>query len=186
MSDLQAPQLEFLTPPLFEILEAACERIIPGDDLGPGAKAANAAGYVDRALAGVYADFQDIYEAGLKALDGLSLQRHGLPFARLRASDQDGLLAALEARAIGAGSASWPVFPEPAQFFHILWTHTREGMFCDPSHGGNEGLTGWRLLGFPGVQYEFLAEEQRLSAPVWVEEIGTASRPAPPRRKADE
>ena len=35
-------------------------------------------------------------------------------------------------------------------FFTLLRRHTIEGMFCDPMHGGNAGLVGWKLIGFPG------------------------------------
>ena len=35
-------------------------------------------------------------------------------------------------------------------FFKLLRTHTIEGMFSDPMHGGNAGLIGWQLLGYPG------------------------------------
>jgi gluconate 2-dehydrogenase gamma chain len=32
----------------------------------------------------------------------------------------------------------------------MLRTHTIEGMFSDPMHGGNSGLIGWQLIGYPG------------------------------------
>jgi gluconate 2-dehydrogenase gamma chain len=32
----------------------------------------------------------------------------------------------------------------------MLRTHTIEGMFSDPLHGGNAGLIGWQLIGYPG------------------------------------
>jgi gluconate 2-dehydrogenase gamma chain len=32
----------------------------------------------------------------------------------------------------------------------MLRQHTIEGMFCDPLHGGNAGLIGWQLIGYPG------------------------------------
>ena len=35
-------------------------------------------------------------------------------------------------------------------FFGFLRAHTIEGMFCDPMHGGNINMVGWRLIGFPG------------------------------------
>jgi gluconate 2-dehydrogenase gamma chain len=39
---------------------------------------------------------------------------------------------------------------ENTTFFQLLRTHTIEGMFCDPMHGGNAGLIGWQLIGYPG------------------------------------
>jgi gluconate 2-dehydrogenase gamma chain len=32
----------------------------------------------------------------------------------------------------------------------MLRSHTIEGMFSDPMHGGNAGLIGWQLIGYPG------------------------------------
>ena len=37
----------------------------------------------------------------------------------------------------------------------LLVEHTREGMFCDPAHGGNRDLVGWKLLGYPGVHRDW-------------------------------
>jgi gluconate 2-dehydrogenase gamma chain len=28
-------------------------------------------------------------------------------------------------------------------------------MFCDPMHGGNAGLIGWQLIGFPGPRMDY-------------------------------
>ena len=39
---------------------------------------------------------------------------------------------------------------EKTIFFRLLRTHTLEGMFSDPLHGGNAGLIGWQLIGYPG------------------------------------
>ena len=41
------------------------------------------------------------------------------------------------------------------QFFALLRTHTIEGMFCDPMHGGNANFVGWKLVGFPGPQMSY-------------------------------
>jgi gluconate 2-dehydrogenase gamma chain len=33
-----------------------------------------------------------------------------------------------------------------------------EGMFCDPMHGGNAGLIGWQMIGFPGPYMSWASE----------------------------
>jgi gluconate 2-dehydrogenase gamma chain len=43
-------------------------------------------------------------------------------------------------------------------FFQLLRTHTIEGMFCDPLHGGNAGLIGWQLIGYPGPVMSYREE----------------------------
>jgi gluconate 2-dehydrogenase gamma chain len=47
---------------------------------------------------------------------------------------------------------------ERTTFFQMLRSHTIEGMFSDPMHGGNAGLIGWQLIGFPGPQMSYRDE----------------------------
>ena len=47
---------------------------------------------------------------------------------------------------------------EKSTFFQLLRTHTIEGMFSDPLHGGNAGLIGWQLVGYPGAQMSYREE----------------------------
>jgi len=134
-----------------EVVQAACARIFPSDASGPGAPEAGVVIYLDRQLAGPYGrdawrytkgpwetdgweghgyqsreSPQEIYAAGLGTL--------GADFAELPEAEQDERLLAIE----------------DSRFFQMLRTHTIEGMFCDPLHGGNVDLIGWQLLGFPG------------------------------------
>ena len=51
---------------------------------------------------------------------------------------------------------SWP---SAQAFFITLRTHTMEGMFADPVYGGNKNFAGWRLVGFPGAQPTYTAED---------------------------
>jgi gluconate 2-dehydrogenase gamma chain len=37
--------------------------------------------------------------------------------------------------------------------------HTFEGLLGDPAYGGNAGGAGWRLVGFPGAQWGYSAEQ---------------------------
>ena len=30
-----------------------------------------------------------------------------------------------------------------------------EGFFADPIYGGNRGMAGWKLVGFPGTRYDY-------------------------------
>ncbi|MGI9252546.1 MAG: gluconate 2-dehydrogenase subunit 3 family protein, partial [Thermomicrobiales bacterium] len=50
-----------LSPFQAAVLEAACERIIPADDLGPGAKDAGVVFFIDRQLANELAGFRGPY-----------------------------------------------------------------------------------------------------------------------------
>jgi gluconate 2-dehydrogenase gamma chain len=141
--------LRYFTETEALIVAAAASRIFPSDDSGPGAREAGVAVYVDRQLAASYGrdryrytqpPFEDaspefgyqgketprqIYREGLKGLKGF----HLLPPA-----DQDSALLQIES----------------SVFFALLRQNTIEGMFCDPIHGGNTGMVGWQLVGFPG------------------------------------
>jgi gluconate 2-dehydrogenase gamma chain len=149
-------------------IAAMAARIFPSDELGIGAAEAGVIFYIDRSLAGALAALLPRYEEGADALDAYSMARHGLPFSDLDPEVQDAVLRIMEtAEGIPGFGASGS-----RSFFHLVIAHTRQGMFCDPAYGGNQGALGWRLLGFPGVQRTFTAEEQ-MGAPIVREHIGT-------------
>ncbi|HZU07030.1 MAG TPA: gluconate 2-dehydrogenase subunit 3 family protein [Chloroflexota bacterium] len=145
----------FFNTPQGRTVDAIAARMIPTDTLGPGAREAGVVFYIDRALAGPYVALQEVYRAGLAALDAYSEARYGAPFRNLAEEQQDAVLRDLE-----TGSATGFTAPTAQEFFNLLWVHVREGMFCDPAHGGNRDFIGWRLLRYPGVQWEHSAEEQ--------------------------
>ena len=68
-SALQGGPLENLTAEESTSLDAVVARLIPSDDLGPGAKEAGAVHYIDRALGGAPASSRQAYASGLAALD---------------------------------------------------------------------------------------------------------------------
>jgi gluconate 2-dehydrogenase gamma chain len=129
---------------------AIAERIMPGAPNMPGATDANVLNYIDLALAGAYADRQDIYRRGLDQLDAFCQERFGARFSALSDAQQDEIVIALE-----DGSATGFEYPTSREFFSLLRTHTMEGMFADPVYGGNKDFSGWQLVGFPGAQPAF-------------------------------
>ena len=57
-------------------------------------------------------------------------------------------------------------------FFDLVRVHAIEGMFGDPSHGGNAGHAGWKLIGFPGPLGTFTDADQQAGtevSPVWAD-----------------
>jgi gluconate 2-dehydrogenase gamma chain len=136
---------------------AFTERLMPGAPGKPGARDANVLNYIDLALAGAYADLQDFYRRGLTALDEHCRKTYGNKrFVELTAAQQDEVITALE-----GGKATGFSWPTQQAFFNTLRTHTIEGMFADPVYGGNKDFAGWRLVGFPGAQAAFTAEDMR-------------------------
>lgn len=130
-------------------LAAALERLIPGDEHGPGAAEAGVGRYVEGALQRGGEDARARWRAGLEALDELAREREGAAFATLPAAAQDRVL---EATAEGLSPA----------FFEELRARAIEGLFCDPAWGGNAEEAGWRLLGYPGPRHVWSAEDQRI------------------------
>ncbi len=166
---IQVP-LRFFTETEALIVAAAASRIFPSDDSGPGAREAGVAIFIDRQLAGSYGldrfrythpPFEDaprelgyqgsatprqIYREGLKSLQGFHL---------LSPAEQDEALRKVES----------------TLFFSLLRQNTIEGMFCDPMHGGNAGMVGWQLIGFPGPRMSNFDEIEKY--------YGHAFRPKP-------
>jgi gluconate 2-dehydrogenase gamma chain len=154
--DVHIP-LKFFSAAEAKVVAAACARIFPSDATGPGANEAGVIIYIDRQLAGPYGrdkyrytkgafvesgpehGYQgkqtprDIYRAGIASLGA---------FADLAPEAQDNKLRSMER----------------TTFFQMLRSHTLEGMFCDPMHGGNAGLIGWQLIGFPGPRMSYREE----------------------------
>lgn len=162
--------LRFFTETEALVVAAAASLIFPSDDSGPGAREAGVAVFIDRQLAGPYGGdrfrytrppFEDaprelgyqgsatprqIYRDGLKSLRGFHL---------LALDAQNEALRKIES----------------TLFFSLLRQNTIEGMFCDPMHGGNAGMVGWQLVGFPGPRMSNFAELDKY--------YGKAFRPKP-------
>lgn len=168
-------QPTWFTPEEYAFVQAACARLIPADDRGPGALEAGVAEYIDRQMNTPYAigsnwymqgpfhpdadkelGYQyplvprQIYRLGLEDADAVAKAQHGKVFAKLSADQQDTLLQAFE-----AGSVAFKQVPAKV-FFSFLLQNTREGFFSDPIHGGNQGMVGWTLINFPGARADFM------------------------------
>ncbi len=137
-------------------IKAFAERLMPGAPGMPGATDADVLNYIDLALSGAYKDQQDFYRRGVAQLDAHCIATYGKVFANLSATQQDEAIAALE-----HSKAPEFVWPTAQAFFNTVRTHTMEGMFADPIYGGNKDFAGWRLVGFPGAQMQFTAEDMQ-------------------------
>ena len=151
-----------LRPAELATLKAALARLIPADELGPGAVEAGAFVFIDRSPAGPNAATLPLYQGGLAALDAAA---GAGGFAGLAATRQDEILTQAEANELADA---------PTGFFALLLEHTRQGMFGDPIHGGNKDFAGWDLIGYPGVKLVWTAEEQAINAPVTPEHTSVA------------
>jgi gluconate 2-dehydrogenase gamma chain len=169
-------QFAYFTPVEFTWVEAAVARLIPNDDLGPGAKEAGVATFIDRQLSGPYGRAEtwymqgpwkegtkeqgyqlkmtpaQLYRTAIADVDTWCSKSGKRPFAEQDAASQDTLLHGLEKGDIKLARA-------PAKdFFQMLLENTVEGFLADPMYGGNREFAGWNLIGFPGPRYNYIAE----------------------------
>lgn len=189
----------FFAPHEAAMVQAAAARIIPTDELGPGATEAGVVYFIDRQLSSAYGfigkvynlgpfedglptqgdqsmlSMRERYQVGLRAMNSYARQRFGKDFVELSPQEQDQALFAMQTGAADAGILRREIQNVPVEiaqagsetiqavtsdsksyglqaFFQILRAHTIAGFFADPIHGGNRGLVGWRLIGFPGAQ----------------------------------
>ena len=141
---------EHLTAEEAELLEAIADQLIPSDDLGPGAVAAGAVVYIDRALGGALSESRDAYRAGLAAFDRYCRASRGAPFRELPHVDQVSALIDVET---GAATGARTGFAgSSAAFFNMVRGHVLQGTFGDPYYGGNRDYVGWDLIDYPGVR----------------------------------
>jgi gluconate 2-dehydrogenase gamma chain len=179
--DKSAPdRFVFLTSAEVQFLSAVVARLIPADDLGPGALEAGAVVFIDRQLAGEYGraarwymqgpwakgestqGYQSrytparLYRAAIREIDQAVADEHrAASFAKLESADQDRWLKDLE-----DGKPELPTVDAKA-FFTMLLQNTQEGFWSDPIYGGNRDMVGWKLIGFPGARYDHTAFVKR-------------------------
>ena len=144
------PPYEQLTAEEADLLEAIADQLIPSDDLGPGAVAAGAVVYVDRALGGALSESRGAYRTGLAAFDRYCRASRGAPFRELSHVDQVSALIDVET---GAATGARTGFAgSSAAFFNMVRSHVLQGTFGDPYYGGNRNHVGWDLIEYPGVR----------------------------------
>jgi gluconate 2-dehydrogenase gamma chain len=151
---------EVLTSAERQSLEAMVSRIIPAGPDGPGALEAGCARYIELALGDAYQSLRKTYSSGLATLDAYARSSGGKPFAALSMTEQDKILSDFEQN-IGVGG-----YGDSAAFFELVHRHTLEGMFGDPSYGGNANFAGWELIGYPGPRMFVSSEMQKMDAKI--------------------
>nr|WP_298372264.1 gluconate 2-dehydrogenase subunit 3 family protein [uncultured Halomonas sp.] len=182
----------------FNVLEAACERIFPEDEHGPGAIGLNVPYYIDKQLAGSWGingrDYRagpfhpqtkqtehakphpersilnrgEIFVSGLRKLNEESEKRFDARFDEASEDQQIQLLQDFENDHVEMAGIT------ASNFFALLRQATLEGAYCDPLYGGNKNMEGWKMKEFPGPQptYEGYIERDEF---VKLEPISLAS-----------
>lgn len=187
---------KFFTAAEVLFIEAAVERLIPKDEVGPGALESGVAFFIDRQLLGGYGrgdhfflggpwpkgapeqGYQSrfspaqLYRAAIAAIGGyVSKANNGKGFHQLAVADQDAFLKALEAGKVQLDGA------DGKGFFTMLLQNTKEGYFSDPIYGGNRDMGAWKMIGFPGAHYDYREWATRHGERVPYPPVGFKGRP---------
>ena len=125
----------FLTVKEGRTLDAICACLIPPDS-DAGAAEAGVIHYIDRQLTRRFREHQKTYRDGLAAADRLA----GGDFAGAAAEPQADVLQQIERGA------------DTRAFFNLVVTHSMQGFYGNPRHGGNRDFASWRMLRIPPTQ----------------------------------
>jgi gluconate 2-dehydrogenase gamma chain len=123
---------DFLSDAQARTLKAICDRIVPADDF-PSASNAGVLTYIDRQLSRHYKRHRDAYREGLERAHSLSMTRFGSELDSLDPRQQLQAVSEIERR--------------DRKFFELVRSHTMEGYYGSPRHGGNRDGVSWRMLG---------------------------------------
>jgi hypothetical protein len=163
----------------YQVLTAACDRLIPPDEGGPGAGRAGVPDYIDGLLGAFSVDPPRIFAGGPASgrRGGEARFERFLPLGplqelawRIRIEGsagrperefngpvtgwQERYRRGLEALGTDFGDASWEEqgarLRAQREFASLLYEHCCEGMYGAPEYGGNRDLAGWRTAGFAG------------------------------------
>jgi gluconate 2-dehydrogenase gamma chain len=186
----------FFTPAEARFVEAACARLVPQDETGPGAVEAGVPLFLDRQLGGDYGrggrwymqgpfakgtntqGYQsryapaDLHRTAIRAI-GDHLARDGKPFHERAAADQDAFLKDLETGKVDLGADV-----DAKAYFTLLLQNVMEGYFSDPIYGGNRDMAAWKMIGFSGARYDQRAYVLAHGKPYPLPPVGITGRPA--------
>jgi len=184
----KAAKYMFFSAAEVAFVDAAVARLIPADELGPGAKEAGVTYFIDQQLFGGWGTMAKMYRQGPYA-EGTPQQGYqspltpqeifrvaireinqhlGKPFEKLAAKEQDEVLKNLEEGKLALESV-------PSRFFfNLLLEGTIDGFFADPIYGGNRDKVGWKLVGFPGVAAVYTTLVDKHGVPYNAEPVSIA------------
>ena len=133
----------FLTAEEARTLAAICDQLIPPDEYA-GAAWAGVVNFMDIQLCGAYRRLRDSYREGIASFERDCRERYGKSFAEITSAVQVEFLHAVE-----KGELHQPEWTATAQtrFFELVRSHTMQGFYGDPRHGGNRDRVSWKMVG---------------------------------------
>ena len=123
---------DFLSDSQARTLTAICDQIIPADGF-PSASQAGVLTYIDKQLVRHFRRHQDAYRDGLENAEAISRKRFGRELVSLTSPQQFEVVSTIEQQHL--------------DFFNLVRSHTLQGYYGSPRHGGNRDAVSWRMLG---------------------------------------
>lgn len=138
-----SPPVDQATATFVPVLAALAARLLPTDDLGPGAADADVATFFRR----VFEDprlstVHPLLKRGSAFVLQMARSEAKAAFVDLDGGMQDEIIRRMVEGQVRPNGFSAPMF------VRVVMALTLEGFLGDPRHGGNKGGIGWRAVGF--------------------------------------
>jgi hypothetical protein len=132
----------FFTPAEFALVDELTEIVIPADDHSPGARAAQVASFIDKSLAeSVEPAAKQMWRDGLKRVDEISHEMHGVPFMKAQRPQREAVLTRMCAHETDPKAKEEPFFGElKERTVHAYYT-SKIGIHTEMEYKGNTLLT---------------------------------------------
>ncbi|WLE59426.1 gluconate 2-dehydrogenase subunit 3 family protein [Burkholderia plantarii] len=166
----------YFTPEEWAFINAACDTLIPKDDVGPGAVELGVPQYIDRQMQTPYGDAtrwymqgpflpaapefgyqakltpKEQYRIGIRAINAYTrAHAGGKAFADFTPAQRTAFFKGIESGEVKTDDFNFKTF-----LGHFLLVNVMEGYFGDPSYGGNKDMAAWKMIGYPGVRADYL------------------------------
>ena len=125
------------------VLVALADRLVPSDDLGPGAREADVGAFFSRVLADQrLSTVHPLLKRGCAFVMKVAQREHASAFVDLDGAARDDIIRRLVDNQMRPDGFTGPVF------VRMVMALTLEGLLGDPRHGGNANGVGWKMVGF--------------------------------------
>jgi len=165
----------FFSEAEYAFVVAACDPLIPHDDIGPGAVESGVPEFLDRHMQTPYAagaiwymqgpfveaakefgyqgrlPLREMIRVGIGAMDTHCKQAFdGKTFAQIDHGQQEALLKAAQDGKVELDGIS------AKTFFSYFLGEVKNGYFADPVDGANKNMGAWKMIGYPGMRADYI------------------------------
>lgn len=156
---IESLRWRFFTDDEASLVDALVEQIIPTDEW-LGAKDAHVTNFIDKQLMGPYVELQEKYRRGLKLIKQSCNVLFNDMFENLQWNIQTEFLTNMQygklselisEKSNGANKQLWEAGFD-MEFFNLIRSHTMQGYYGSPRHGGNYRFVSYKMIGFAPLQ----------------------------------